>query len=97
MVDALKKLSILAELHEDVDLVVLADHLVDLGDVLMHQVLLQLDLALDGLQLLRLVLLDCGYLDRHSLTSQSMDSLLHLSESTLTDCFPCIIKNVLSS
>lgn len=35
-VDAFEELSVFAELHEDVDLVVLADDLVDLGDVLMH-------------------------------------------------------------
>lgn len=48
LIYALEELAVLAELHEDVDLVVLADDFVDLGDVLMHQVLLQFDLTLDG-------------------------------------------------
>lgn len=36
LVDALEELAVLAEFHEDVDLVVLADHFVDLSNVLMH-------------------------------------------------------------
>jgi hypothetical protein len=97
LVDPLEELAVLAELHEDIDLVVLADDLVDLGDVLMHQVLLQLDLTLDGLQLLGLVLLDRDDLDRHSLASEPMDRLLHLPKSALADGLPCVNKNVLSS
>jgi hypothetical protein len=49
VVDALKELSILAELHKDVDLVILANHLIYLGNVFMHQVLLKLNLPLDTL------------------------------------------------
>ena len=49
VVDTLKKLSIFAEFHKYVDLVVFANHFIYLGDVFMHQVLLKLDLPLDAL------------------------------------------------
>ena len=97
LVDALEELSIFAVLHEDVHLVVFADHLVDLGDVLMHQVLLELDLPLDALQLLGLVLLHCGDLHCHCLARKPMQSFLDFAETSLTDGFSCVVKRVLSS
>lgn len=97
MINSLEKLAVLAELHKDIDLVVLADDFVDLGDVLMHQVLLQLNLTLDGFQLLRLVLLDSGDLDSYGLTCQFMHSFLDFTETSLTDGFSCVTINVLSS
>lgn len=86
LVDLLKELAVLAELHENVDLVVLADDLIDLGDVLMHEILLEFYLSVDGLKLVGLILIHRGYLDRHSLTGQSMDGLLHLSKPSFADC-----------
>ena len=86
LVDLLKELAVLAKLHENVDLVVLAYDLIDLGDVLMHEILLKFYLTLDGLKLVGLILLHRGYLDSHSLTGQSMDGLLHFSEASFADC-----------
>lgn len=85
LVDLLKELAVLAELHENVDLVVLADDLIDLGDVLMHQILLEFYLPVDGLELVGLILLHSGYLDGHSLTGQPMDGLLNLSKASFAD------------
>lgn len=92
LVDALEELSIFAVLHEDVNLVVFADHLVDLGDVLMHQVLLELDLPLDALQLLGLVLLNCGDLHCHCLSREPMQCLLDFAETSLPDSLSCVVK-----
>lgn len=85
LVDLLKELAVLAELHENVDLVVLADDLIDLGDVLMHQILLEFYLPVDSLELVGLILLHRGYLDSHSLTGQPMDGLLHFSKASFAD------------
>lgn len=85
LVDPLKELAILAKLHENVDLVVLPYHLIDLSYALMHQILLKFYLTLDGLKLVGLVLIHSGYLDRHCLTGQSMDRLFDLSEASFAD------------
>jgi hypothetical protein len=97
LVNSFKKLTILAVLHEDVDFVVFPYDFIDLGDVFMHEVFLQLNLPLNSLQLLRLVLLHCGYLDSHDLSSQSVHCLLDLSETAFTNSFPWVMNVVLSS
>ena len=84
-VDLVEELSILAVLHEDVDLAVLADHFVDLGDILVKQILLQFDLPLDGFELLGVVVVDRGDLNRHHLSSEPVDGLLDLPEAALAN------------
>jgi hypothetical protein len=71
--DALEELSVGTVLHEDVDLLLPADDLVDLGDVLMHQSLLQQDLSLDRLHLLGVACLHGKHLHCHYLAGEAMD------------------------
>lgn len=84
-VDLVEELSVLAELHEDVDLVFAFDDLVDLGDVLMHQVFLEFDLALDGFDLVHVVGLESGDLYCHCLACHFVDRFLHFAEAALSD------------
>lgn len=85
LIDFLKEFPIFAILHKDVDLVLFANDLIDLCNVLMHQIFLQFYFTLDGFQLFRLVLLHCGYLHCHCLASKAMDCLLDFSETALAD------------
>lgn len=55
LIDLVKELSVPAVLHEDVDLVLLLDDLVDLGNILMEEVFLQLYFPLYGLDLIDIV------------------------------------------
>ena len=96
-VDLVEKLAVLAVLHEDVDFAVPADDLVDLGDVLVHQVLLQLDLPLDGLELLGLVLVHSHDLDCHCFPRELVDRLFDLAETPLADSLLYVVEVVLSS
>jgi hypothetical protein len=96
-VDLIEELSVFAELHEDVDLIFAFDDLVDLCDVFMHEVLLEFNLSLDGFDLVDVVGLQRGDLDRHCLSCQLVDRLLHLPEAALSDCLFLVIPCVLSS
>lgn len=85
IVDLLEKLPILTVFHEDVELIVFSDNLINLSDVLVKQILLKFNFTLDGLQLVRVVLLECRYLHSHSLSCQLMSCFLHFTETALTD------------
>jgi hypothetical protein len=85
LVNSLEELTVFAVFHEDVYLIVLSDDLIDLGDVLVKEILLKFYLALDGLELVRFVLLDSCYFDSNGLTCKFMDCLFHLSEASFTN------------
>jgi len=97
LVDPIEQFSVFAKFHEDVYLIVFFDHLVDLRDVLMHQIFLQLYLSLDRLDLVSIVGLYGGDLDCHSLSCWFVDGFFHFSETAFTDDLFLIIGMVLSS
>lgn len=96
-VNFVKKLPILAVLHENVDFVVPTDDLIDLGYVLMHKIFLQLYLPLDCLELIRLVLIDSSYFDCYYFSCEFVYGFLDLAEPTLADGFLYVMEAVLSS
>ncbi len=84
-IDLIEQLPVLTELHEDKDFIFSFYHLVNLGDVFMHEVFLGLDLSLDCLGLLLLILLHSHYLDSDDLAGGTVGGFLHLAESALSD------------
>ena len=84
-IDLIEKLPIFTKLHEDVYFILAFYHLINLGDVFMHEVFLGLDLSLDCLGLLLLVLLHSHYLDSDNLAGGTVGGFLHLAESALSD------------
>jgi hypothetical protein len=72
-------------LHEDVDLLLPSDHFIDLGDVLMHQSLLEEDLSLDGLHLLWIALIHPQYFHCHCLSRRLVDGPPHPPVTAFSD------------
>jgi hypothetical protein len=68
LIDLIEEFPIFAILHKDVDLVLLLNDLINLRNVLMHQILLQFYLSLDGLYLVWVIGLKSGDFDCDSLS-----------------------------
>lgn len=96
-VDLVEELAVSAVLHEDEDLALPPDHLVDLRDILVQQALLGLDLSLDSFCLLLIVLLHSHDLHGHRLPGGAVGCLPHLPEPPLTDRLLYFMPAVLNS
>lgn len=90
LIDLIEEFPIPAILHEDVDLVLLLDDLVDLRDILMQEILLQFYLSLDGFDLVGVVGLQSGDFDCDGFSCQFMNSLFDLPEAALSEDLFCV-------
>ena len=95
--DSFKEFAVGAILHEDVNVLLFPNHLVNLCDVFVHQSLLQQYFSLDGLHLLGVALIDFQDLYCHCLSGGFVDGFPDPAVSALADLLSWIKLKILRS